>query len=404
MDDRLNMSLDDIISSSTNAVKGSQNGIRRSTSSGVRNSGRDTRKSRPYTEKNNGTRNSGPATRPNYECGLKFMLPNNSMGSLIGNGGSSIRELQEITGAMIYASQNNDFFPGTHLRIVFFTGTMSQVSLVQGLIWEMVGQMEFAKQNGVAQMPWCPAASKASPGEYDEMTVEGHISVPAEGSGVLLGKQGSTLRSIISRSGATVTISPKEDGDVISERLLTITGTVANCMNATSMILSKLMELDNGCEFKYSGSNYPRYLHHAANAAGIKAPKHPLSPSGSSTGHRPLQSSRSMEEAEEEVQSDGSLDNLSAAGHAKVPGVELLSATTVIELGMTDAAVGAIIGKQRMVLNELTALSGASMTVSQRGEYVEGTKNRLVTITGSPAAAQTAHTLVLQRVRQELSD
>jgi len=32
---------------------------------------------------------------------------------------------------------------------------------------------------------------------------------------------------------------------------------------------------------------------------------------------------------------------------------------------------------------------------------VEGTTNRLVTITGAPVAAQTAHTLILHKIREE---
>ena len=48
----------------------------------------------------------------------------------------------------------------------------------------------------------------------------------------------------------------------------------------------------------------------------------------------------------------------------------------------------------------MTSLSGAKISISQRGEFVEGTNNRLVTITGSPACAQTAHTLVVHKLKQ----
>ena len=36
-----------------------------------------------------------------------------------------------------------------------------------------------------------------------------------------------------------------------------------------------------------------------------------------------------------------------------------------------------------------------------RNDFVEGTTNRLVTITGAPVAAQTAHTLILHKIREE---
>lgn len=39
-----------------------------------------------------------------------------------------------------------------------------------------------------------------------------------------------------------------------------------------------------------------------------------------------------------------------------------------------------------------------------RGDYVEGTTNRIVTIEGSPNCAQTAHTLVQHMIRQEMQE
>jgi hypothetical protein len=42
--------------------------------------------------------------------------------------------------------------------------------------------------------------------------------------------------------------------------------------------------------------------------------------------------------------------------------------------------------------------------VLHRGEYVEGTTNRIVTIAGSPICAQTAHTLIVHKIRQEMLD
>ncbi|MBX9771134.1 MAG: hypothetical protein K2X29_07170 [Candidatus Obscuribacterales bacterium] len=61
-----------------------------------------------------------------------------------------------------------------------------------------------------------------------------------------------------------------------------------------------------------------------------------------------------------------------------------------------------MLGPQGTRLNEITSLSGARIAVSKRGEYLEGTTNRLVTITGSPPSAQTAHTLIIHKLRQAM--
>jgi hypothetical protein len=48
--------------------------------------------------------------------------------------------------------------------------------------------------------------------------------------------------------------------------------------------------------------------------------------------------------------------------------------------------------------------SGARISVSQKGDFVPGTTQRRVTITGTPVAAQMAQYLITQRVQQACSE
>jgi hypothetical protein len=58
-------------------------------------------------------------------------------------------------------------------------------------------------------------------------------------------------------------------------------------------------------------------------------------------------------------------------------------------------------------MKEIMSLSGAKITISERAERgssssevaAASNEERLVTITGSPAAAQTAHILITQRLQ-----
>jgi hypothetical protein len=81
---------------------------------------------------------------------------------------------------------------------------------------------------------------------------------------------------------------------------------------------------------------------------------------------------------------------------------ETLSAFTTIELSVPENIIGGILGPQGSTLHEITTLSGAKITVAKRGDYIEGTNNRLVTITGSPPCSQTAHTLIIHKLRQAM--
>jgi len=50
---------------------------------------------------------------------IKFIIPNSRMGSVIGKGGSKIKEIQEASGAKLNASEG--MLPGsTEVRVLFF--------------------------------------------------------------------------------------------------------------------------------------------------------------------------------------------------------------------------------------------------------------------------------------------
>jgi phage tail tape-measure protein len=54
-----------------------------------------------------------------------------------------------------------------------------------------------------------------------------------------------------------VTLDAKEDAEFTQERILTIAGTVAQCMNFTSMILRRLVKSEE-CIYVINGTTYPK--------------------------------------------------------------------------------------------------------------------------------------------------
>lgn len=61
-------------------------------------------------------------SQSNLKLSIKFLVSNNLAGSLIGPGGSAIKELIEITEAKIHVSNISDTYPGTSDRIVYIIG------------------------------------------------------------------------------------------------------------------------------------------------------------------------------------------------------------------------------------------------------------------------------------------
>ena len=85
--------------------------------------------------------------------------------------------------------------------------------------------------------------------------------------------------------------------------------------------------------------------------------------------------------------------------------VNLLSTETTsdglketIELSIPETLIGAILGRAGRTLIEYQDISGAKIQISKKGEYILGTRNRKVTITGKPPSPQTAQLLLTQRV------
>merc|ERR1740130_1178479 len=61
-----------------------------------------------------------------------------------------------------------------------------------------------------------------------------------------------------------------------------------------------------------------------------------------------------------------------------------------------DGMVGCIIGTAGKAINDIQRFSGARVQISKRGEYFEGTQNRIVTMQGTMQQCQHAQVLIQQ--------
>jgi len=75
-----------------------------------------------------------------------------------------------------------------------------------------------------------------------------------------------------------------------------------------------------------------------------------------------------------------------------------LSATSMT-MQVPDAVVPIILGKGGAIMREIQDRSGARIRVSQKGEYVQGTTDRIVTITAATHhEAHSAYLMVAQKI------
>lgn len=80
-----------------------------------------------------------------------------------------------------------------------------------------------------------------------------------------------------------------------------------------------------------------------------------------------------------------------------------LQQRTEVTVSVPEARVGAIIGKGGEVISQLKSVVGVKIRISDREDFVPGTRNRKVTISGAGEAVQIAQLLIQQKINQVVS-
>ncbi|AQK76324.1 Protein BTR1 [Zea mays] len=69
-----------------------------------------------------------------------------------------------------------------------------------------------------------------------------------------------------------------------------------------------------------------------------------------------------------------------------------------LTIGIADEHIGAVVGRAGRNITEIIQASGARIKISDRGDFISGTSDRKVTITGTSEAIRTAESMIMQRV------
>ena len=74
-----------------------------------------------------------------------------------------------------------------------------------------------------------------------------------------------------------------------------------------------------------------------------------------------------------------------------------------VVLQVPDQMVGAIVGRAGQTINEIMQNSGTRVQISQKGDYIPGTRNRSVTVSGAGQAVEMATGMITSRLQEEAS-
>ncbi|CAL9104347.1 unnamed protein product [Musa textilis] len=302
---------------------------------------------------------------------MRFLVSNVAAGCIIGKGGLTITEFQSQSGARIQLSRNHEVFPGTSDRIILISGTLSEVMKAMELILEkLLSQVE------------------------ETNDVEGRskirLIVPNSSCGAIIGKGGSTIKSFVEDSHAGIKISPQDNNAGLNDRLVTLTGSFEEQMRAIFLILSKLIEDAHypqtlNSPFPYSGANSPGF---PGVPVGYMVPSVSYGP----VSHRPNGSGG-------KYPSNKGVASSPVGRHpSRTPAGHLEDHSNSVTISIADEHIGAVVGRGGRNIMEISQVSGARIKISDRGDFVAGTSDRKVTITGSPEAIHAAEAMIMQKV------
>lgn len=327
---------------------------------------------------------------------LKVLIPNHAAGSIIGKGGANIAEVQQTTGARIKLSPNNDYYPGTQERVGLIMGEVETINKMLNFVIEKIRQD--------------PPAMRLNPAmTYDrERAKQMKIVVPNSTAGLVIGKSGATIKYISDQTGARIQVSQKNAETVPGERVIGVTGSLEQVQAACAVIAAKVQEdpehaLNNNISYSSLSLGTHRGLTNgssslsALNSGGLGG----LGSAGSNAAannilaHAALLSGSGLGANNPLLNAMGNMGPLGLSSTSSQ-----IQSTATLELTVPDELIGAVLGKQGKTITEFMQYSGAKIQVSQKGEYVPGTNNRKVVITGDFNCAQTAHFLITQRLQQ----
>ncbi|XP_030920929.1 RNA-binding protein Nova-1 isoform X2 [Geospiza fortis] len=343
-------------------------------------------------------------------------------------------------------------------RVCLIQGTVEALNAVHGFIAEKIREMpqNVAKTEPVSILQ---PQTTVNPDRIKQVK----IIVPNSTAGLIIGKGGATVKAIMEQSGAWVQLSQKPDGINLQERVVTVSGEPEQNRKAVELIIQKIQEdpQSGSClNISYAnvtgpvansnptGSPYANtaevlptaaaaagLLGHA-NLAGVAAFPAVLSgftgndlvaitsalntlasygynlntlglglSQAAATGALAAAAAKGKHGAGSDptAATNGYFGAASPLAASAILGTEKSTdgSKDVVEIAVPENLVGAILGKGGKTLVEYQELTGARIQISKKGEFVPGTRNRKVTITGTPAATQAAQYLITQRITYE---
>ncbi|XP_075463527.1 poly(rC)-binding protein 3 isoform X13 [Ascaphus truei] len=304
----------------------------------------------------------------NVTLTIRLLMHGKEVGSIIGKKGETVKKMREESGARINISEGN-----CPERIVTITGPTDAIFKAFAMI-----AYKF-EEDIINSMSNSTATSKPP--------VTLRLVVPASQCGSLIGKGGSKIKEIRESTGAQVQVA----GDMLpnsTERAVTISGTPDAIIQCVKQICVVMLESPP------KGATIP-YRPKPASAPVIFAGGQAYSIQGQYAIPHPDQLTKLHQLAMQQTP----FTPLGQTTPA-FPGMDASPQASTHELTIPNDLIGCIIGRQGTKINEIRQMSGAQIKIASA---MEGSAERQISISGSPANISLAQYLINARLTSEVT-
>ncbi|XP_047114148.1 RNA-binding protein Pasilla isoform X1 [Schistocerca piceifrons] len=370
---------------------------------------------------------------------VKILVPNSTAGMIIGKGGNYIKQIKEESGSYVQISQKAKDQTLQERCITVIGDMESNKTACRMILVKIVEDpqsgsclnVSYADVSGPVANYNPTGSPYANSGQHTPMhsgTFSSTASLNTTVGGMLLNGLNLSLNLGSPTAGTSLTTQLLEHIQVVlrgsgfSEQA---TGEITAAMSTLARygILGMGLGLA-GAGTAAGGSGPAGYLGadapaSAANGGGAFGPIGTVSAIGSpsptprstdrfgcpSDGYDPFRRQASSPGVASPASLNSNSFGLGTGGAVspllKGAGVDLKADHKKVDVEISESIVGAILGPGGRALVEIQHLSGASIQISKKGTFAPGTRNRIVTISGTPNAITNARYLIEQRVSEE---
>ena len=164
---------------------------------------------------------------------VKFLIPHQHVGAVIGKSGTAIRQVQDTSGCRL--SVSDELMPNSTERLLVIRGNPEQIGQAVAAVVAILAQFQ---ERLIGHVSYKPQPQKNLKEEQVTM------SVSSEFIGALIGRGGGHITHLRTKTHTNISIGGGGDAEALEDTVsVVITGSAEGCKNARALIEEKLAEV-----------------------------------------------------------------------------------------------------------------------------------------------------------------